>query len=346
MNRAFGVLVLLFLAGALAGCGVGGGAVEVASPTPAQVAAQATQPPPTPTPLPPPPPAPPAIDDDGPAPAAAAAAPADIDVDVDRAEPSDGAPVDDDDGPLAGDLLAAPAAGEAPARPAPPPDPGTGQSVIVPDPGTLESPLFGDDPNELQVALTFDAGADTGYAADILDLLAAEGIKASFGMTGQWAEANPELVRRIVDEGHMLFNHTWDHDSLTGANTDGVSQTAEEVARQLDDTDAVVRNLTGYDMKPYFRPPYGDYDQTSLAYLADNGYTVTVWWTCDSFGWKGWTADQINDYCTQNLKNHEIILLHVGAGAAGDYASLPGMIASFREQGYAFVTVEEMVQPD
>ncbi|MDP9366168.1 MAG: polysaccharide deacetylase family protein [Chloroflexota bacterium] len=238
-----------------------------------------------------------------------------------------------------------PATGPQADRLPPPPDPGTGQSLIMPDPNTLESPLFGDDPNELQVALTFDAGADRGYAAEILDTLAAEGIKASFGMTGEWAEANPDLVQRMVDEGHMLFNHTWDHDSLTGANTDGVPQTAEQVAQQLIDTETVVRELTGYEMRPYFRPPYGDYSEEALAYLADNGYYITVWWTCDSFGWKGWTADQINDYCTQNLKNHEIILLHVGIGAAGDYESLPGMIASFREQGYEFVTVEEMVQP-
>ena len=148
-------------------------------------------------------------------------------------------------------------------RPPPPPDPGTGLSTIV-DRGTN---------GRLEVALTFDAGADTGYAAEILDLLRDEGIKASFGMTGVWAQANPELVQRMVAEGHQLINHTWDHASLTGANTQMPPQTPEQVAQQLADTEAVVRDLTDYEMRPYFRPPYGDYDAASLGYLYDNGYS-------------------------------------------------------------------------
>lgn len=230
-------------------------------------------------------------------------------------------------------------------RPALPPPPADGLSILVPDPNSYESPLFGEDPTELQVALTFDAGADAGYTADILDRLRDEGVIASFGMTGQFAEANPDLVRRMADEGHMLFNHTWNHDSLTGENTGAPPMTAAEVAEQLQSTEAVVMDLTGYDMKPFFRPPYGDYDAASLGYVADNGYYVTVYWTCDTRGWDGWDAAKITGYCTTNIKPHEIILLHVGAGAAGDYESLPSMIATFRELGYAFVTVEEMVAP-
>ena len=220
-------------------------------------------------------------------------------------------------------------------RPAPPPPPADGLSVVV-EGGTND---------RLEVALTFDAGADRGYAEAILDLLANYGIKASFGMTGQWAEANPDLVQRMVAEGHMLFNHTWDHRSLTGANTGQPPMTADEVAWQLGETERVVRDLTGYEMKPYFRPPYGDYDPTSLGYLYDNGYYVSVWWTCDTRGWDGWSAQKIVDYCTVNLKPDEIILLHVGAAAAGDYESLPALIDSFTSQGYTFVTVEEMLQP-
>ncbi|HEY2593413.1 MAG TPA: polysaccharide deacetylase family protein, partial [Chloroflexota bacterium] len=66
------------------------------------------------------------------------------------------------------------------------------------------------------VALTFDAGADRGYAEAILDTLKTEGVPASFGMTGQWAQANPDLVQRMVAEGHRLINHTWEHRSWTG----------------------------------------------------------------------------------------------------------------------------------
>jgi len=242
-----------------------------------------------------------------------------------RPEPSLTGEVDDD--------AAAPAA--ATARPPPPPDPGTGLSTIV-DGGTN---------GRLEVALTFDAGADTGYAADILDLLRDEGIKATFGMTGVWAQANPELVQRMVAEGHQLINHTWDHSSLTGANTGMSPLTPEQVSQQLADTEAVVRDLTGYEMRPYFRPPYGDYDETSLGYLDDNGYYLTIWWTCDTRGWAGWGAQQIIDYCTTNIAEDEILLLHVGAATAGDFEALPGLIQFFRDNGYSFVTIEQMLQP-
>ena len=221
------------------------------------------------------------------------------------------------------------------ARPKPPPPPADGVSEVV------ES-----GPNDRkQVALTFDAGADTGYAPDILDLLKQEGIKGSFGMTGLWAEANPDLVKRMVAEGHMLFNHTWDHASLTGENTGMPAMTEDEIADELGRTEQVVKELTGYDMKPYFRPPYGDYSPDALRYLGDLGYYITIWWTCDTHGWDGWDAAKITGYCTTNIKPHEIILLHVGIGASGDIGSLPAMIDFFRSQGYEFVTVEEMLQP-
>jgi peptidoglycan-N-acetylglucosamine deacetylase len=218
----------------------------------------------------------------------------------------------------------------------PPPDPGTGLSEII----------EGGSNDQREVALTFDAGADTGYAADILDLLRDEGIQATFGMTGQWASENPELVQRIAAEGHQLINHTWDHASLTGANTGLPPMTPEQVTQELADTENLVRDLTGgYEMRPYFRPPYGDYDEASLGYLYDNGYYLTIWWTCDSHGWAGWGSQEIIDYCTTNIKPHEILLLHVGAVAAGDFEALPGLIKFFRDNGYAFVTIEQMLQP-
>lgn len=221
-------------------------------------------------------------------------------------------------------------------RPAPPPDPGTGLSQMI----------SGGANGRLEVALTFDAGADTGYGMEILDLLRDEGIKATFGMTGVYAESNPDIVRRMVAEGHQLMNHTWDHPSLTGANTGMPPLTPDQVADQLWSTENLVSEITGgYQMLPYFRPPYGDYDAASLGYLYNNGYYLSIWWTCDSHGWAGWGAQEIIDYCSANLVEDEILLLHVGAAAAGDFEALPGLIQSFRDKGYAFVTVEQMLQP-
>jgi peptidoglycan/xylan/chitin deacetylase (PgdA/CDA1 family) len=98
-------------------------------------------------------------------------------------------------------------------------------------------------------------------------------------------------------------------------------------------------------MRPYFRPPDGDYDGASLGYLYDDGYSLTIWWTCDTRGWAGWGTQQIIDYCTTNIAEDEILLLHVGAAAAGDFEALPGLIQFFRDNDYDFVTIEQMLQP-
>lgn len=224
---------------------------------------------------------------------------------------------------------------QAEGRPAPPPPPADG-SLITMSRGPSE---------RLEVALTFDAGADTGYAADILDLLRDYGIKATFGMTGVWAEQNPDLVRRIAAEGHQMINHTYDHQSFTGASTGADPQTYESMVWQLNTTEQLVWDIAGYQMKPYVRPPYGDIGPMTSGFLVDAGYYINVMWTCDSYGWKGWDGAQIVQHCTTDIGPGEIILLHVGASAPGDFESLPGMIDVFRQAGYSFVTIEQMLQP-
>ncbi|GIW04155.1 MAG: hypothetical protein KatS3mg059_0775 [Thermomicrobiales bacterium] len=223
-------------------------------------------------------------------------------------------------------------------RPAPPPDDGSGLSQVY-DRGTSGRP---------EVALTFDAGADRGHAEEILDILKQYGVKASFGVTGHWAEENPDLVKRMVAEGHMVFNHTWSHRSFTGASTAGWDVgvlTREERQQELKDTERLIRKLTkGYVTAPYFRPPYGDLDDSVLADLADAGYYITVMWTCDTLGWNGATVDEILDRCAANAEAGDIILLHVGSDTL-DAAALPQMIEMIQEKGLELVTVEELLQP-
>jgi peptidoglycan/xylan/chitin deacetylase (PgdA/CDA1 family) len=185
------------------------------------------------------------------------------------------------------------------------------------------------DTEELIVALTFDAGADRGYAEEILDTLAAEGVVATFGMTGVWAEANPDLVQRIVAEGHAMMNHTYDHESWTGASTGAAALTSAERAAQLQRTEQAVMQATGYDLKPYFRPPYGDYDDSVIADLLANDYTVNVMWTVDSLGWNGLSAGEV--------------AARVVNGTVPGAIHLPDIIDQLRGMGYRFVTVQEMV---
>jgi peptidoglycan/xylan/chitin deacetylase (PgdA/CDA1 family) len=220
-------------------------------------------------------------------------------------------------------------------RPAPPADTGTGSSQLI----------RSGDGTRNEVALTFDAGDDRGNAAEILDILKQYGIKASFGVTGKWAEANPDLVKRMVDEGHMVFNHTWNHLSFTGESTGGDGLTVEQQRQEVAETEREIRKVTGgYDTAPYFRPPYGDYDDQMLANLEADGYSVTLMWTCDTMGWNGATVDEIVTQCGDNASAGDIILLHVGAASA-DADALPALIESLEAKGLKPVTVEQLLQP-
>jgi peptidoglycan/xylan/chitin deacetylase (PgdA/CDA1 family) len=99
--------------------------------------------------------------------------------------------------------------------------------------------------DEKVVTLTFDAGADAGFTEEILDTLAANGVRGGFGITGRWAEQNPELVKRIATAGHELINHTYNHSSFTGMSTSAAPQSQAARWDQLDRTEGIIDGLTG-----------------------------------------------------------------------------------------------------
>lgn len=183
------------------------------------------------------------------------------------------------------------------------------------------------------VAFTFDAGSDAGYTAQILDTLAANGITASFGMTGRWAETYPDLLRRIVADGHTLINHTYDHKSFTGNSTGATPLTQAERWEELRRTEQIVADLTGATMQPFFRPPYGDYDDSVNADVGAIGYSYNVMWTVDSRGWMGYTAEQIVQRCTDLAEPGAIYVFHVGS-ASQDGPALQQLIDNLRAAAY------------
>lgn len=198
------------------------------------------------------------------------------------------------------------------------------------------------DTSERVIVLTFDAGSDRGYGAQILDILRQKNVKATFGMTGVWAQANPDLMRRIVNEGHDVMNHSWDHPSFTGASTNRGPISSAERASQLKRTEDLILQQTGFNVKPVFRPPYGDYDNSVLVDLARNGYYYNIMWTVDTLGWQGLSASQINQRVFSGATSGGNILMHVGA-ASQDANALPAMIDGLRSRGYRFATVRDMV---
>ncbi|HLZ10842.1 MAG TPA: polysaccharide deacetylase family protein [Chloroflexota bacterium] len=192
------------------------------------------------------------------------------------------------------------------------------------------------------VALTYDAGADRGDAPALLAYLEGAGIKVTFGMTGRWAESNPDLVRRIVLDGDELMNHTYDHRSLTGLSTHGPYLSRLDQIQEITRTEAIVQSLAGVTMKPLFRPPYGDQDESVLQAVAAAGYRYSILWTVDTHGWLGASVSQIVDRSRLGAQPGAIYVLHVGLRSK-DIEATPLIVNSLEALGYRFVTVGQMI---
>jgi peptidoglycan/xylan/chitin deacetylase (PgdA/CDA1 family) len=191
------------------------------------------------------------------------------------------------------------------------------------------------------VALTFDAGADRGYAEDILDTLRAAGVPASFGVTGRWAEENPDLVRRMAADGHQIINHTVDHRSFTGLSDELGGLSAAKRRQELEDADAILAPLIGHSTRPWYRLPYGDDADGVSADVAATGFTRKAGWTVDSLGWRGLNAGDIVARCIKLAEPDAIYVFHVGS-TSQDGLALARIIAGVREHGLGFATLERL----
>jgi peptidoglycan/xylan/chitin deacetylase (PgdA/CDA1 family) len=188
------------------------------------------------------------------------------------------------------------------------------------------------------VALTFDAGSDLGYTAMILDTLKAEGVHATFGITGDWATAHPEMVIRMASEGHEVMNHSMHHYSFTTQTM--VHPLLSRAARQADvrEADAVFARLIGHTTAPFWRPPYGAIDASVEADLGAIGYRYIIMWTIDTLGWNGMSRSGIVSRVASRAVPGAIIAGHVGSQSQ-DGPALRAMIDVLRAQGYGFITV-------
>lgn len=235
-------------------------------------------------------------------------------------------------------------------------DPGqisAGQVLLIPvvgtplptgTPGAPAQVIRRGNPSRRMVAFTFDAGSDAGYTAQILDILKANGIKGTFGITGKWAQQNPDLLKRIVAEGHTLINHSYDHPSFTGSSTGKPPLTQAERWQQLDETQSIVEQLTGATTKPYFRPPYGDYDDSVNVDVGARGYAYDVIWTVDSGGWQGIPAAAITQRCLSLAEPGAIYVFHVGS-ASQDGPALQSVIDGLHAAGYTIGSLPDVLAP-
>jgi peptidoglycan-N-acetylglucosamine deacetylase len=192
-----------------------------------------------------------------------------------------------------------------------------------------------------EVELTFDAGADRGYTEDILDILQEQHVVASFGITGIWAKANFDLVRRMAADGHLVFNHTLDHRSFTGVSDKLGGLSAARRRAELDDADALIAPLLGHTTRPWYRLPYGDDDAQVAADLAPDGYSHKLGWTVDSLGWRGSPSADILARCLKLAAPGAVYVFHVGR-ASQDAIALPQIIHGLRDAGFGFRRADQV----
>jgi peptidoglycan-N-acetylmuramic acid deacetylase len=190
---------------------------------------------------------------------------------------------------------------------------------------------------ERVVYLTFDEGYENGFTAQILDALADAGVEAAFFVTGSYVRNNPDLVRRMADEGHVVANHTDTHPSLPSLAFDAAAFGAELAA-----TARAYENATGRRMARLLRPPAGEYSARSLCQTRRLGYETVFW----SFAHRDWLVDEQPTVSTtlQRLLggSHPGALYLLHAVSSSNTKALPRFIAGMRARDYRFAPLTEL----
>lgn len=183
------------------------------------------------------------------------------------------------------------------------------------------------------VYLTFDEGYEAGYTPQILDTLKANDVKAAFFITGHYLNTQPELVKRMIDEGHIVGNHTVNHPSMPDLDNDKLK---EEITK----LHTAVFEKFGYEMK-YLRPPKGEFSQRTLHLTKSLGYTTVMW----SFAYDDWDESKqgretyAKEKVLSNLHNGAVMLLH--SNSKDNCNILDEIIKEIKKQGYEFKTLDE-----
>ena len=195
-----------------------------------------------------------------------------------------------------------------------------------------------------KIALTFDDGPQAAYTPQILDILKTHNVKATFFLIGKNVEASPELAKRILEEGHLIGNHTYTHPDLR-------LQNKEQIRQQMLKTEKAIHNATGYN--PHlFRPPYGMDNSQVFLEVGSSGYVIVKWSVSGLNGRQDAPFNKIVKRVVDNTENGSIILLHDGNRLSNKtdrsqiVKALPIIIETLKEKGYQFVTIDELISGD
>lgn len=184
-----------------------------------------------------------------------------------------------------------------------------------------------------KIYITFDLGYEAGYTSNILDTLKANNVPAAFFITAHYVNTASDLVQRMIDEGHIVGNHTVNHKSMPGLSKD-------ELEKELMNLHTAIYEKFNYEMK-YMRPPKGEYSEKSLDITTKLGYVPVMW----SFAYADWdeakqpSHDDGIKKIKDNVHNGEIMLLH--ATSKTNMEILDTVIKQIKDMGYEFKSLDE-----
>ena len=191
---------------------------------------------------------------------------------------------------------------------------------------------------EKKIYLTFDCGYENGNTSQILDALKKHDAPAAFFVVGHFLESAPEMVKRMVEDGHTVGNHTYHHYDMSKISDPAVFR------KEMDDVRTLFQETTGTEMAMYYRPPQGKYSETNLQMAKDLGYSTFFW----SLAYVDWNVDAQPSHeeafskLTGRIHPGAVVLLHNTSKTNGEI--LDELLTKWEEMGYTFGKLEELVQ--
>lgn len=192
--------------------------------------------------------------------------------------------------------------------------------------------------DEKVIYLTFDSGYENGYTAKILDVLTEQEVPATFFLVGNYLETAPELVRRMVAEGHIVGNHTYHHPDM--------SQISDPAAftEELTSLESLYKEVTGEEMQKFYRPPQGKFTESNLTQANELGYHTVFW----SVAYVDWYNDNqpSHESALETLKARThpgaVVLLHSTSKTNSEI--LDELITWWKSEGYTFGTLNDLFE--
>lgn len=194
------------------------------------------------------------------------------------------------------------------------------------------------DAGEKKIYLTFDCGYENGNSTAILDALKKHNAPATFFVVGHFLESAPEIVKRMVEDGHTVGNHTYHHYDMSKISDPASFQ------KEMDDVRALFKETTGTEMAMYYRPPQGKYSEENLKMAKDLGYSTFFW----SLAYVDWNVDAQPSHeeafskLTGRIHPGAVVLLHNTSKTNGEI--LDELLTKWEEMGYTFGKLEELTE--